>query len=101
MTIGDTEFGLLNKDLWPGCDAFFDAIAETIYELDPNIPPDILRTLPVNEKTRLGRRMEEQLSSMRDQEQQKSFSRLRAALLQSFQKLASAQMGEDPQAPSM
>ena len=89
---------LRESDLWPGCEPFFDAIAEALVEYDPDcLSTGIQHVLGIDPHTPLGRRLAKQMDSIQDRKHIQAFSRLRDALLYSFQKLASAQKEEDPQ----
>lgn len=91
---------MLNRDLWNGCEAFFDAIAETIAELDSTVLDEAANKGRFDRADILSRHlMQRYPNRTTDPEQARSFERMWIALDWSFQRLASARKEEHPPAP--
>ena len=91
---------LLHKDLWPGCEAFFDAIAEAVVELDPTVLDEVAGKAVRDRADILSRHlMQRWPDRIADREPARSFERMWLALDSSFQKLVSARRAKHPLAP--
>ena len=91
---------LLDKDLWSGCEAFFDALAETVAELDPTVLDEVAGKAIRDRADTLSRRlMQRWPNRIADHEQARSYERMWLALDLSFQKLVTAPKAKDRREP--